>query len=86
MYTATRTSLSCPDRELGYWAILVVVFGLFNALACLGNMPFASPNGLQFWVLMGVLFEADALAREADRRARSVPAAARPRTSPWAAP
>jgi hypothetical protein len=71
MIVATLMALRCQDRELGYWATVVVIFGLFNTLSCLGNMPFLSPNGLQFWVLMGALFGADSVARRAAQKSSS---------------
>ena len=76
MWSAVRIVLRSPDRELNYWAIIVVVFGVFTMLGCLGNMTFLSQIGMQFWVLMGGLFGADALAREAARRKPSPPGAA----------
>lgn len=77
MWSAVRIVLRSPDRELNYWAIIVVVFGVFTSLGCVGSLTFLSPLGMQFWVLMGALFGADALAREAARRKPSLPGVAR---------
>lgn len=73
MVLAFCTAVRCPDRELRYWASVVVVFGLFAALSVLGNLVFLTSNGLQFWVLLGALYGADALARgQARARAAGV--------------
>lgn len=71
MVTATSMALRRRDEELGYWAAVVAVLGLFSALSALGNMAFLSFLGLQFWILMGALFGADAVARDAARRSGS---------------
>jgi hypothetical protein len=76
MGSAVLVVLRGPDRELNYWAIVVVVIGVLTLLNCLGNMSFQSQIGMQFWVLMGGLFGADALVREAARRKPSPPGTA----------
>jgi hypothetical protein len=76
MWSAMRIALRGKDRELIYWAIIVVVFGTFTVLGCLGGAPFVTPIGMQFWVLIGALFGADALSREAARRKLSPPGVA----------
>jgi hypothetical protein len=64
LWSAARIALRGADRELSYWAIVVVVFGAIACLLSLGSMPFLSQIGIQAWVLLGGLFGADALARE----------------------
>ena len=53
MWSAMRIALRGKDRELSYWAVIVVVFGVFTVLGCLGGVPFVSLIGMQFWVLIG---------------------------------
>lgn len=77
MGTTTLIALKGRDPEVAYWAGVLVVFGMFNVVACFGSMPFQSPMGVQFWVLMGAVFGADAIARKEDRAAAMAAAAAR---------
>jgi hypothetical protein len=61
--SATWTALKCPDREVAYWAGVVLVYGVGAVAMVMGYAVFMSPLGVQFWALMGALFGAQERAR-----------------------
>jgi hypothetical protein len=68
MMLSWKTARWSPDRDLGYWASVVVGLQTTTAMMTLGLMPFLGSSGLQFWVLGGALFGAAAIARDEARR------------------
>ena len=65
MYDSTRIALTCKDRDLAYWAAVIVAFNLSIVATCFSFVPFLAPIGLQFWLLSAALHAADARSRRA---------------------
>ena len=59
MYDSLRIALTCKDRELAYWAAVVVASNLSIIATCFSYVTFLSPIGLQFWLLAAALHAAD---------------------------
>lgn len=86
MFSTARIGLTCPDRELAFWAAVVWGVNLAVVAQTLGSQPFVSGVGVQFWLLAAALYAADARVRwrlrTAKARARApvpVPVPGRPR-------
>jgi hypothetical protein len=58
MYDSTRIALTCKDREISYWAAVIVASNLSVLATCLSYVTFVSPMGVQFWLLAATLHAA----------------------------
>ena len=83
MVDSVRIAMRTKDRELGFWASLVVAQNLGSVALCFSYPTFLSPTGLQFWMLAAALHAAEAQSSGAARasKARRNPPKAR-RTRP----
>jgi hypothetical protein len=70
MYDSIRIALTCPDRELGYWAAAIVAFNLSVLATTFSYVPFLSALGVEFWMFAAGLHAADARVRLARRAAK----------------
>jgi hypothetical protein len=66
---STRVALTCPDREVAYWAAVIVASNLSVVAGCFCGVTFLTPLGVQFWLLAAALHAADARARGSARGA-----------------
>lgn len=69
LWDSTRIALTCPDRDVSYWAAVIVSMNLSIVAGCFCGVTFLSPLGVQFWLLAAALHAADAQARAAARGA-----------------
>jgi hypothetical protein len=65
MVDSTRIVLRCKDREVAFWAAVVVAYNVSILATCFSFVAFLAPIGLQFWLLSAVLHAADARTRPA---------------------
>jgi hypothetical protein len=63
MLDSLRIALRCKDREVAYWAAVIVAFNLSIVATCFSFVPFLAPIGVQFWLLCAALHAADARTR-----------------------
>ncbi|GAC1447704.1 MAG: hypothetical protein NVSMB9_30180 [Isosphaeraceae bacterium] len=68
VYDSLRIALTTPDRELAFWATVVVAFNLSIVANCFTYVTFLSSIGPQFWLLSAALHAADARCRSTFRR------------------
>lgn len=83
MADSLRIALTCRDKELGFWAAVVVAQNLSLVANCFGFVTFLTPFGLQFWLLAAALHAADAQTRAAARPGGPAAAAPRPARRAW---
>lgn len=69
MWDTLRIARKSRDKEISYWAAVVFASNLGVVATCFSYVSFASPIGIQFWLLA-------ALVNAADLRSRSEAAAA----------
>lgn len=69
MYAMVRVARTCPDREVGAWAVPIAALSLSVFAICLSGVPFATATGAQFWMLLSAMWAADQLARRERRGA-----------------
>jgi hypothetical protein len=94
LYDSARIALTARDRDLAFWAAVVLVQNLSTAALCLSYPVFLAPAGLQFWLLASALHAADAQARAASggggrrsaRPRRRVRPRPQPKPRPWPEP
>lgn len=67
LYDSARIALTTKDRELGFWAAVIVAQNLSSLALCFSFPTFMSPTGMQFWLLAAALHAADAQSRAAGR-------------------
>ena len=76
MYDSLRIALTTRDRELGFWAAVIVAQNLASMALCLSYPTFLAPVGMQFWMLASMLHgaaaQADAAARVEKPRRQAV--------------
>jgi hypothetical protein len=58
MFDSVRIALTCRDRELAYWAAVIVAANLSVLADCFSFVPFLAPIGVQFWLLAAALHSA----------------------------
>ena len=68
MVDTTWIAFTSQDREVAFWAAVVVALNLSIMANCLSFVTFVSPVGLQFWLLAAIV-------HAADRQTRTKPAA-----------
>jgi hypothetical protein len=66
MLDTIRIALTSRDRNIAFWATVVVALNLSILATCLSFLTFLSPIGLQFWLLSAVVHGADRQARAAE--------------------
>jgi hypothetical protein len=74
LYDTGRIALSCRDRELAFWAAVVLALNLSVAATCFSYVTFLSALGPQFWLLAAAV-------HAADRQTRLAPAVTRGRAA-----
>jgi hypothetical protein len=85
LYDSARIALKARDRELAFWAAVVLVQNLSTVALCFSYPVFLSPSGQQFWLLSAALHVADAQSRPAPAVGKGAGAARarrRPRPRP----
>ena len=76
MYDSIRIALTCKDREIAYWAAVIVASNLSVLATCLSFVTFVSPMGVQFWLLAAAFHTAGV---RAQARPGEAPGDSRPR-------
>jgi hypothetical protein len=59
LFDTTRVALSCRDRDVAFWAAVVVALNLSILATCMSFVTFLAPVGLQFWLLSAMVHAAD---------------------------
>ena len=62
-YSSVRIALTTRDRELAFWAAVIVALNLSSLATTMSFITFLSPMGLQFWILAAALHAADIRSR-----------------------
>ena len=83
MLDSLRIALTNRDRELSFWAAVVVAQNLSSVALCFSYPTFLSPTGLQFWLLAATLHAADAQSRAGQTSSGPKP---KPRRRLWPRP
>jgi hypothetical protein len=73
MLDSVRIALRSKDRELAYWAAVIVAFNLSVLATTFSYATFLSPLGVQFWMLAAALHAADARAQPPRKAAQPRP-------------
>ena len=68
MVDSVRIALTSKDRDLGFWAAVVVASNLSILASCLSFVTFAAPIGIQFWLLSAALHAADVRSRAVGKK------------------
>lgn len=63
-----RVALRSKDKDLAYWAAVVVAVNISTFATCFSQMPFLAAGGLQFWTFAAVIHAADRRVREESAR------------------
>jgi hypothetical protein len=64
LFDTTRVALTCPDRDVAFWAAVVVALNLSIVATCMSFVTFLAPVGLQFWLLSAIVHAADRQVRQ----------------------
>ncbi len=72
-----RVALRSRDREVAFWAAVVLASNLSAVATCFSYVTFVTPIGIQFWFLAAVVHAADRRARDAAASAARAALAAR---------
>lgn len=65
MVDTIRIALTSHDRDVAFWATVVVALNLSILATCMSFLTFLSPIGLQYWLLAATVHGADRQARVA---------------------
>lgn len=68
LYDSLRISLTTPDRDLRFWAAVIVAQNLGLLANCFSYLTFLSGMGPPFWLFSAALHAADAQIRASERR------------------
>jgi O-antigen ligase len=85
MWGALRVIRTTPDRDLGFWGVVIVAAAISIVAGTLSHPAFVLDRGLLFWLILAALHAADQQGRIERRKqavramARAVPAGAAPR-------
>jgi hypothetical protein len=82
MWDTARVALTSPDRDVAFWASVIVAMNLGIAAACFSYIPFLAPLGVQFWLFAPLVHAADAQARSALARRPNTGGGPRPGRRP----
>ena len=79
LYDTGRIALHNKDRELAFWAAVVLALNLSTVATCFSYISFLTPVGMTFWLLAAVVNSADRQALAAERKPDTGPTRPRPR-------
>ena len=63
LFDTTRVALTSRDKELSFWAAVVLALNIGIAASSLSFVTFLSPMGLTFWLLSALVHAADSQVR-----------------------
>jgi hypothetical protein len=59
LWSSFRIALNTTDRDLAFWATVVLASNLAIVATCFSFMTFIAPIGIQFWLTSSALYAAD---------------------------
>jgi len=79
VFNTMRVALKSKDRDLAFWASVVLAQDISTVALCFSYVAFLSPIGLQFWLLNAAVHAADVQTRGAAEGVTAEKARPRPR-------